>query len=62
MPPQGFDWEALSSRRMEPPRKPKEEDSSKRKAELHEAHKAEPREPTVTPEELQEYETVFRDF
>jgi len=58
----GFDWDALASRRMEPPRKPKDEDSAKRKAELTESHKAEPREPTATPEELSEWETVFRDF
>lgn len=59
---QGFDWDALSSRRMPAPRKPKEEDSAKRKAELHEAHKNDTREPNVTPEELAEYEVVFKDF
>eukprot|EP00955_Chlamydomonas_euryale_P033178 347290-Chlamydomonas_euryale.AAC.1 len=35
----GFDWEALASRRMEPPRKPKDEDSAKRKKELTEARR-----------------------
>lgn len=30
--PQGFDWEALAARRMEPPRKPKTSDHAKRKA------------------------------
>eukprot|EP00798_Chlamydomonas_sp_ICE-L_P017579 gene17579-23905_t len=58
----GFDWDALSSRRMMPPRKPKEEDSSKRKAELKDAHKSDPREPTATLEELAEFELVFKDF
>ncbi len=48
---QGFDWEALAARRMDPPRKPKESDAAKRKTELAEAHKAEPREPpAVTPQ------------
>jgi len=58
----GFDWEALSSRRMPPPRKPKEEDSAKRKAELESAHKDEAREPEVSPQELAEWNTVFKDF
>ena len=58
---QGFDWEALSSRRMEPPRKPKAEDSSKRKAELQEARKADPP-PSATADEEAEWDKVFRDF
>jgi hypothetical protein len=28
---QGFDWDALAARRMEPPRRPKTSDHSKRK-------------------------------
>ncbi|KAG1669908.1 hypothetical protein FOA52_002434 [Chlamydomonas sp. UWO 241] len=56
-----FDWDALSSRRMEPPRKPKDEDSAKRKKELSEAHKADA--PlSATPEELAEWEKTFKDF
>ncbi|GIL65139.1 hypothetical protein Vafri_18948 [Volvox africanus] len=58
-----FDWEGLAARRMDPPRKPKDADSSKRKAELAEAHRAEPREPTnVTPQQMAEWDRVFRDF
>lgn len=57
-----FDWEALSSRRLDPPRKPKDGDSAKRKAELTEAHKAEAREPNVTSEEMAEYDLVFKEF
>ena len=57
---QGFDWDALSSRRMEPPRRPKDDDSAKRKAELTETRRADPRQPTATPEELAEWEKVFK--
>eukprot|EP00878_Enallax_costatus_P001687 GHUV01001841.1.p1 GENE.GHUV01001841.1~~GHUV01001841.1.p1 ORF type:complete len:745 (+),score=263.55 GHUV01001841.1:565-2799(+) len=59
---QGFDWDALASRRMEPPRRPKLSDHKKRKAELEEAHRADPVVPTMTPEEQQETERVFKDF
>lgn len=31
---QGFDWDALAARRMEPPRKPKTSDHAKRKVRL----------------------------
>ncbi|GFH19417.1 uncharacterized protein HaLaN_16362 [Haematococcus lacustris] len=58
----GFDWDALSSRRMPPPRRPKDEDSSKRKSELETSYKADERCPAVTPEEKAEWERVFRDF
>ncbi len=59
----GFDWEGLAARRMDPPRKPKETDSSKRKMELAEAHRTEPREPlAVSPQELAEWDRVFKDF
>jgi len=57
----GFDWDALSSRRMEPPRKPRVEDSSKRKAELQEAQHANAP-PTATADEEVEWDRVFKDF
>lgn len=57
----GFDWTALASRAMNPPRLPRPEDSQKRKAELTHAQKSEPP-PTATPEELKEFEAVFKDF
>ncbi len=62
LPAQGFDWEALSSRSMEPPRKPKDEDSAKRKQELTDAQRQEPKEPTATEEEMAEWEKTFHDF
>ena len=43
---------------MEPPRRPKDDDSAKRKAELTETGKSAPREPTATPEEIAEWEKV----
>jgi len=58
----GFDWDALNSRQMEPPRKPRDTDSSKRKNELAEMHKTDVREPVVTPEQLYEFDRVFKDF
>jgi cGMP-dependent protein kinase 2 len=58
----GFDWDALATRTMEAPRKPKDEDSAKRKNELQEARKTEPREPNATKEELAEWERIFKDF
>jgi len=58
----GFDWAALSSRRMEPPRLPKATDHAKRKAELEEAHKGDPVEVQMTAQEQTECETVFKDF
>lgn len=39
-----------------------DEDSAKRKAELENAHKEEPREPHATPEELAEWHQMFKDF
>ncbi len=39
-----------------------DEDSAKRKTELESAHKAEAREPEVTPEEQAEWKRVFKDF
>lgn len=48
---QDFDWQALAARRMEPPRRPKQTDHAKRKAELEDAHKADPVQPSMTPEE-----------
>uniref|UniRef100_A0A7R9VAH7 cGMP-dependent protein kinase n=1 Tax=Chlamydomonas euryale TaxID=1486919 RepID=A0A7R9VAH7_9CHLO len=55
----GFDWEALASRRMEPPRKPKDEDSAKRKKELTEARRAEAP-MAATDAELAEWERTFK--
>ncbi|KAG1676370.1 hypothetical protein FOA52_001165 [Chlamydomonas sp. UWO 241] len=54
----GFDWDALSSRRMPPPRRPKADDSTKRKMEL----RAEPAQLTATEDELAEWEKTFADF
>lgn len=47
---------------MEPPRRPRETDFAKRKAELEDSHKEDPIVPTITPEELKECERVFTDF
>eukprot|EP00798_Chlamydomonas_sp_ICE-L_P009762 gene9762-7637_t len=57
----GFDWDALSSRRMEPPRKPKDQDSEKRKRELHAACSRIPP-VSATPEEMKEFDEVFKEF
>eukprot|EP00879_Flechtneria_rotunda_P001141 GHRR01001285.1.p1 GENE.GHRR01001285.1~~GHRR01001285.1.p1 ORF type:complete len:510 (+),score=163.14 GHRR01001285.1:1034-2563(+) len=59
---EGFDWQALAARRMEPPRHPKSSDHAKRKAELEDAHKGDPVQPNMTPEEQGETERVFKDF
>lgn len=57
-----LDWEALEARRIEPPRKPKD-DSQKRLRELAENEKRQhQRHAKETPEELQECEMVFADF
>lgn len=61
-PVQDFDWAALSARRMDPPRRPRRTDHAKRKQELEDAHKGDPVEPTMTPEEHAECEKVFADF
>ncbi|KAK9842021.1 hypothetical protein WJX81_004559 [Elliptochloris bilobata] len=55
------DWGALEARRVEPPRKPRD-DSSKRLKELQENEKKQKREPKETAEELQECEMIFADF
>lgn len=53
----------MAARRMDPPRKPKDSDSSKRKAELAEAHHAELREPlSATHAEIAEWDSVFKDY
>ncbi|KAI8464570.1 MAG: kinase-like domain-containing protein [Monoraphidium minutum] len=57
-----FDWESLSARRTEPPRRPKESDHSKRKAELEDTHKGDPEVPVMTAEEVKECDRVFADF
>jgi cGMP-dependent protein kinase 2 len=59
---EGFDWQALAARRLEPPRVPKETDHAKRKAELAEQHRADPVVPVMTAEEMRECEQVFKDF
>lgn len=58
---EGLDWDALEARKLQPPRKPKE-DSAKRLKELTDNEKKQKREPKETPEELQECEMVFADF
>lgn len=58
----GFDWEALSARKMVPPRQPKD-DAAKRIRDLatqERKHGARP--PKETPEELMEANKVFEDF
>lgn len=58
----GFDWEALSARKMVPPRQPKD-DAAKRIRDLatqERKHGARP--PKETPEELTEANKVFEDF
>jgi len=58
----GFDWAALSSRSMAPPRRPKADDSAKRKRDLAEVQKAEAQEPSATPEEVAEWDKIFSNF
>ena len=55
---QDFDWETLAARKLEPPRRPKESDYSKRKAELEEAHRGSPLVPAMTPQEAAEADKV----
>ena len=57
---EGFDWEALSARRVEAPRKPKN-DSEKRIQEIMDAE-ATKEKPEEDPQELAECEVVFADF
>lgn len=57
----GFSWEALEARRLEPPRIPKE-DSAKRLKELADNERKQMKQPKETAEELQECEMVFADF
>ena len=56
----GFDWDALAARRLDPPRKPKN-DSEKRIQEIMQAEDTEER-PEEDPHELAECEVVFADF
>ncbi|BDA41611.1 cGMP-dependent protein kinase 2 [Coccomyxa sp. Obi] len=58
---EGLDWEALEARKVEPPRRPRD-DSAKRLRELTDNERKQKREPKETPEELQECEMVFADF
>jgi cGMP-dependent protein kinase 2 len=57
---EGFDWEAVSARRVEPPRKPNN-DSEKRIQEIMDAEAVEEK-PEEDPNELAECEMVFADF
>lgn len=57
---EGLDWDDLGCRRLDTPRKPKD-DSAKRIAELHDAEAAEER-PEEDPTELAECDVVFADF
>ena len=56
----GFDWDALSARRLAAPRKPKN-DSQKRIDEIAETEANEEK-PEEDPNELAECEVVFADF
>ena len=56
--PQGFDWGSLAARKVEPPRRPKDSDVSKRKAELEDSHKADPLVPSMTPQEVADCQKV----
>lgn len=57
---EGLDWTALEARRLEPPRRPKD-DSAKRINEMNEADPNEPK-PEEDPAELAECEVVFANF
>jgi cGMP-dependent protein kinase 2 len=57
---EALDWDALAARRLEAPRKPKN-DSEKRVQEIMEAEANEER-PEEDPNELAECEVVFADF
>jgi cGMP-dependent protein kinase 2 len=57
---EGLDWDALGARRLEAPRKPKN-DSEKRVQEIMEAEAHEER-PEEDANELAECEVVFADF
>ena len=57
---EGLDWTALEARRLEPPRKPKD-DCAKRIMEMTETESNEPK-PEEDPAELAECEVVFANF
>lgn len=59
----GIDWDLIETRRMEAPRKPKN-DQDKRLKELAEGERRQDvaRPQRESPEELQECEVVFADF
>ncbi|KAI8470474.1 MAG: kinase-like domain-containing protein [Monoraphidium minutum] len=59
---ENFDWESLAARKMEPPRRPRETDFAKRKAELEDAHRSDPLVPAMTAQEAAECNKVFSDF
>lgn len=59
----GFDWDGLESRKATPPRKPKDTDSAKRLKDLVDnERKGNPRAAKESSDELQECESVFKDF
>ncbi|CAD7705322.1 unnamed protein product [Ostreobium quekettii] len=58
---EGFDWESLEARRMDPARKPKD-DSMKRLKELAESEKRQHQRHKETPEEMRECDMVFAEF
>ncbi|KAL6770719.1 FAP295 [Auxenochlorella protothecoides x Auxenochlorella symbiontica] len=58
---EGFDWDALEARKMDPPRRPKGQDATKRIQELTEGERHEkPHQESA--EEMEECEAVFADF
>jgi len=59
---QGFNWEALSARRMDPPRRPIPSDMAKRRAELEESHKDTPVVAPMSTAEKAECDKIFKDF
>ncbi|EFN51455.1 hypothetical protein CHLNCDRAFT_49225 [Chlorella variabilis] len=58
---EGFDWEALSARKVPAPRKPRD-DAAKRIRELAESERKQRAQPKETPEEVAEAEAVFAEF
>jgi hypothetical protein len=57
----GFDWEALAARKMEPPRLPKG-DALSRLRDLAASERAQRPLPPDTPQQLAECHHVFKDF
>uniref|UniRef100_A0A383WC48 cGMP-dependent protein kinase n=1 Tax=Tetradesmus obliquus TaxID=3088 RepID=A0A383WC48_TETOB len=59
---EGMDWAALEARRAAPPRRPKDTDSAKRLKDLLENERKGQRPNKESPDEMQECESVFKDF